>query len=279
MRLPHLLASAAVALLAVPASAAAAPPPNDNYLASTAINRPGGSMMRSYDDTVDTSQATTQPDLFDPNRVGQPLGGGDPEPTTCPDGTSYGKTAWWDFRPPTAGRVQIKADGGFDVVVALYTWSTRTTRITRTVLCQDDAGGVEDILIPEVRRGTNYTLQVGGAGATGGPLSLSLDWFPDTDADGVFDTLDTCRRQRGIERLGGCPPQLRATPRISYAGVPGGIRVTRLAVDDVPEGARADVRCGRCGRRSSAAPPARASSSSGRSPGGPSALATASRSA
>ena|SRR5215208_1267016 len=250
MRLPHLLASAAVALLAVPASAAAAPPPNDNYLASTTVNRPeDGSLTRTYDDTVDTSEATTQPDLFDPNRVGQPLGGGDPEPTTCSDGTSYGKTAWWDFKPPTAGRVQITADGGFDVVVALYTWSARTTRITSRVLCRNDAAGVEDIVIPKVRRGTNYTVQVGGAGATGGPLSLSLDWFPDTDADGVFDTLDKCRRQQGIERLGGCPPELRSAPRIRSSGVPGGIRVTSLAVADVPKGARAEVRCGDCGRK------------------------------
>jgi hypothetical protein len=249
VRLPHLLASAAAALLALPASAAAAPPPNDHYLASSTINRADGTMMRTYRDGVDTSEATTQPDLFNPNREGQPLGGGDPEPTSCPGGTSFGRTAWWDFRPPTAGGVQIKANGGFDVVVAVYTWSGRTSRITSTVVCQNDAAGSEDVLIPEVRKGTNYTIQVGGAGNTGGPLDLSLDWFPDTDADGVFDALDKCRRQKGIERFGGCPPELRAAPRISYAGVSGGIRVTRLAVDDVPKGARAEVRCRSCGRK------------------------------
>ena len=71
MRLPLLIAAA---LLALPATAAAAPPPNDNYLASTTIS------SQEYRDSVDTTEATTQPDLFNPNRDGLPFGGGDPEP-------------------------------------------------------------------------------------------------------------------------------------------------------------------------------------------------------
>ena len=73
MRLPLLITAA---LLALPATAAAAPPPNDNYLASTTI------ASQEYRDSVDTTEATTQPDLFNPNRDGLPFGGGDPEPTT-----------------------------------------------------------------------------------------------------------------------------------------------------------------------------------------------------
>src|SRR5215210_5133327 len=107
MRLFLLLAAVA---LAVPASAAAAPPPNDHYLASTTINRQDGSLARQYEDTVDTTEATTQPDVFDPNREGLPFGGGDPEPTSCGGASSYGRTAWWDFRPPTTGGVQIRAN-------------------------------------------------------------------------------------------------------------------------------------------------------------------------
>ena len=244
MRLPLALLALSLAL---PASAAAAPPPNDNYLSSSTINRANGSLANEYRDSVDTTEATTQPDMFNPDKDGLPLGGGDPEPTTCDDGTSFGKTAWWDFRPPSAGGVQIKADGGFDVVVAVYTWSSSTSKITGRVLCQNVAAGSEDVVIEKVRRGTNYTVQVGGAGNTGGPLGFGLTWFPDRDADGVFDALDKCDLRAGVERFGGCPPELRAAPRIRYDGVSGGIRVATLAIDDVPKGARAEVRCRRCG--------------------------------
>ena len=237
MRLPLLITAA---LLAVPATAAAAPPPNDNYLASTTI------ASQEYRDSVDTTEATTQPDLFNPNRDGLPFGGGDPEPTSCGDGGSYGKTVWWDFKPPSPGGVQIRANGGFDVVVAVYTWSESSSRITRTVRCQNDEAGSEDVLIPRVSAKTNYTIQVGGANGAGGPLNLLFDYFPDTDGDGILDDApDKCRTQPGIERFGGCPPELRSTPRVLYQSVGGGLRITGLEIDDVPKGARAEVRCGR----------------------------------
>ena len=237
MRLPLLITAA---LLAVPATAAAAPPPNDNYLASTTI------ASQEYRDSVDTTEATTQPDLFNPNRDGLPFGGGDPEPTSCGDGGSYGKTVWWDFKPPSPGGVQIRANGGFDVVVAVYTWSESSSRITRTVRCQNDEAGSEDVLIPRVSAKTNYTIQVGGANGAGGPLTLLFDYFPDTDGDGILDDApDKCRKQPGIERFGGCPPELRSTPRVSYQSVGSGLRISALEIDDVPKGARAEVRCGR----------------------------------
>ena len=245
MRLPLALLALSLAL---PASAAAAPPPNDNYLSSTTINRPDGALANEYRASVDTAEATTQPDMFNPDKDGLPLGGGDPEQTTCDDGTSFGKTAWWDFRPPSAGGIQIKADGGFDVVVAVYTWSSSTSKITGRVLCQNAAPGSEDVVIDEVRKGTNYTIQVGGANGAGGPLNLLFDYSPDTDGDGILDDApDECRKLPGIERFGGCPPELRAAPRISYSVSGTSLRVTSLSIDDVPKGARAEVRCGRCG--------------------------------
>ena len=235
--------------LALPATAAAAPPPNDNYLASTTIQSSNGSMPREYADSVDTAEATTQPDMFDPNKDGLPFGGGDPEPASCGGAATYGKTAWWDFRPPSPGGVELKASGGFDVVVAIYQWSAQTSRITRTVTCQNDAQGSETVLLPEVRKGTNYTVQVGGAGNTGGPVDFELSYFPDRDGDGVFDALDTCAGRPGIEAAGGCPPELRSAPRIRYDSIGGGIRISSLAIDDVPRGARAEVRCRRCGSK------------------------------
>ena len=241
MRLPILIATA---LLAFPATAAAAPPPNDNYLASTTITG------QEYRDSIDTTDATTQPDMFNPNRDGLPFGGGDPEPTSCGPGSSYGKTAWWDFKPPSDGGVEIRANGGFDVVVAVYTWSEQTSRITRRVRCQNDEAGGESVVIPRVRGGTNYTIQVGGANNAGGPLGLVMDYFPDTDGDGVLDDEpDKCRTRPGIRAFGGCPPELRASARISFANVGTSLRVTSLSIDDVPTGARAEGPCRRCGRK------------------------------
>jgi hypothetical protein len=241
MRLSLLITAA---LLALPATAAAAPPPNDHYLASTTIT------SEEYRDSVDTTEATTQPDVFDPNRDGLPFGGGDPEPASCGSGTSYGRTAWWDFEPPSDGGVQIRANGGFDVVVAVYTWSEETSRIVRRVRCQNAEAGGEDVILPRVRKGTNYTIQVGGANDAGGSLSLAFDYFPDTDGDGILDDApDKCVRRAGIERFGGCPPELRSAPRVTYTASGTSLRITSLSVDAVPKGARVEARCKRCGRK------------------------------
>ena len=245
---PATLLLAAAAALALPATAAAAPPPNDNYLASTKITRADGSLPRLYRDSVDTTEATTQPDLFDPDQNGAPLGGGDPEPTTCDDGTSFGKTVWWDFEPPTRGGVVIEAGGAFDVVVAVHVWDEVSTKITRTLACRNAGAGFERVVLPRVGKGTNYTVQVGGAGDTGGPLDFSLEWLPDRDGDGRRDAIDDCPSQPGIGDSG-CPPELRSSPRLAYTVAGSSLRITGLAIDRVPKGARAEVRCGRCGRK------------------------------
>jgi hypothetical protein len=241
-----LSAAAAAAALAFPAAAAAVPPPNDNYLASTSIVPERGGVTE-YTDTVDTSEATTQADTFNPNRDGQPFAGGDPEPTSCGAGQpAFGRTAWWDFEPPQAGIAEFKASGGFEVVLAVYEWSEQTSRITRTVRCQNEAVGGETMLL-EVRKGTNYTAQVGGVNNAGGPVNFALTYFSDTDRDDELDVTDDCVRRQGTSN--GCPPELRAAPRIRYDGAGGGIRITSLAIDDALRGARVEVRCRRCGRR------------------------------
>jgi hypothetical protein len=242
-------AMACAVALVVPAAASAVPPANDNYLASTSISdaqRPLGRMFT--DNTVDTTDATTQADLFNPDKDGQPLGGGGPEPTTC-GGTSFGKTAWWDFRPQSPGAAEIKASGAFDVVVAVYEWSSSTSKITRTVTCRNADPGSETVQLFDLRKNHNYTVEVGGAGNTGGPVRFSLEYFRDRDGDGVFDAIDDCRSLPGTSK-GGCPPTLQAAARLTYDKPGNGVLVRTMTLDDLPKGARAEVRCTRsCGRK------------------------------
>jgi hypothetical protein len=246
-----LVAATGAALAAAPAVALAVPPENDNYLASTALNQDGTNVPRQYGNTVDTTEATTQADLFNPSRDGQPFGGAGPENTVC-KGTPFGKTAWYDFHPKYDGGVEIKTLGAFDSVVAVYEWSEQTSKITRMVDCQDTAGLAEDLILTKnVKAGHAYTVQVGGIAGpggeiAGGSLTFSLEYFPDRDADGVLDDLDKCKTVPGIERFGGCPPQLNIAPSLAFDSTVSGIRINKLVVGHVPKGARVVVRCGGC---------------------------------
>jgi hypothetical protein len=231
--------------------AQAAPPPNDNYLASTTINASTGALPPAFKDSVNTSEATTQLDTFDPNCDGTPFGGGTPEPRSCPGGASYGKTVWYDFVLPTAGGVRIAATG-FDTVLAVYEWNARSSQLGHLVACGNATTGLtEELLLrPQLRRGRNYTIQLGGVNDAGGLLEFSFESFPDRDGDGVLDEApDKCLRLAGIAAFGGCPPLVRGAPRVSVRFGGGGVRVGRLSVDRADKGSRIEVRCRRCGPR------------------------------
>ena len=233
----RLLIATVVAFLAAPALAAAAPPVNDAYLASLPVT------TADFTATTDTTEATTQTDLFNPSATGAPLGGGDAEPTTC-KGTPIGKTVWYDLAPQADGDVVIRATG-FATVVAVHEWSAQTSRITRAVDCSANAAA-EDLVV-SVRAKRHYTIQVGGAGGAGGPLNLKVDYLPDRDRDGQYDPLDKCPTVAGIERFGGCPPELSSRPRLTFANTSSGIQISRLWVERVPKGGKVVVRCGGCG--------------------------------
>ena len=188
---------------------------------------------------------------FNPNKDGLPFGGGPAETTTCPAAPSFGKTVWYDFSPATFGGVEMKIASGFDAVVAVYEWDASTSRITRSVLCQNgSAGPTEDVLLPRVAKGTNYTVQIGGVGGAGGALDFRFTFFPDRDNDDILDEQpDRCPDAQGISEFGGCPPPVRAVPRISVGAVTGGVQVVRIFVDRVSPGTRIEASCGRCGSR------------------------------
>ena len=244
MRTARLLFAAAVmaaALAATPALAAAAPPANDNYLASIpiAMNQP------SVTTAVDTTEATTQGDLFNPSREGQPLGGAGPESLSC-KGVGFGKTVWYDLGPTVDTGVQIRTTG-FPAMVAVYEWNPQDSKIARMIDCSASVSS-DDLILPQnLKADRKYTIQVGGVGGAGGALSLRTDFFPDTDADDVLDALDKCPSAQGIERFGGCPPELRARPRLSVDYTASGVVVKRLWVEHPPKGVKVVARCNGCG--------------------------------
>ncbi len=241
----HLLTITVVALCVVPTNAAAAPPANDNYLDSAPVNRPGTRLPREdVKDSKNTAEATTQTDLFVPRGTG-----GGPEPTVC-GVTTFGNTIWYDFYPDLPGTAEIQT-AGFDAVVAVYEFSRRTARLGRLVRCSNVAGVTEDLFV-DVERGKSYTVQIGGVSTAAGPafgdLQFTFEFFADRDRDGVFDALDDCPRDPG-RGASGCPPVLRANPRLRATATASGIRVISLSVA-APRGARVTLRCRRgCGAR------------------------------
>jgi hypothetical protein len=249
----HLLTLATTAWLGLTAgSAFGAPPVNDNYLSSLRMVE-GDAVSREFAHAANTSEATTQDDLFNPSADGIEFGGAGPEDTSC-GGVEYGKTVWYDFTPEIHGGVQILATG-YDLVVRVYEYDPDTSLITRTVRCQNASdGAVEDVILGRVTRGRYYTVQVGGVGAgaaaAAGDLDFRFLFFGDQDRDDVLDVApDRCPRQPGIFAAGGCPPEIRPNLRIAFQDAAGGIELTRFLVEQLPRGSRVEVRCRACGVR------------------------------
>jgi hypothetical protein len=233
----------ALGALAIPAVALAVVPGNDDYLKSTAINRADTRVPREeIKAVVDTTEATTQPDLFVPEA---PAGGGGPETTAC-KGRAFGKTVWYDLHPDVDGALEIQT-GGLDVAVSVYEFDNRSAKILRLVGCSAEAG-TQDFIVPRVEGRRHYTVQLGGLdggmGPVGGNLQLTFQFFADRDDDNVFDPLDSCPDQPGIRAAGGCPPELRSTPKLTATPTATGIIVKKLSVS-ATKGAKVEVRCRR----------------------------------
>lgn len=246
------VAAAALALaltLLAPAASFGVPAPNDHYLASTIVRDAKGAFPREWTGTADTTEATTQGDLFQPNREGQPLGGGAPEPLSCGSAT-FGKTVWWDITPPLTGAFELRVDG-FDTAIAVYEFDPRSSQIKRQVACAATPGAPEKLTLPEtLKAGRSYTVQVGGVVAPdstvpSGVATLAYSYFPDRDDDGVLDVLpDRCPDLPGVQAYGGCPPTLKPTVSYGYRAGGGGVTLDRLRVADVPAGTKVRVRAG-----------------------------------
>jgi hypothetical protein len=226
---------------------AQSPPPNDNYLSSTIIPQASttGMSLVTYHDTEDLTAATTQGDLFNPDQSGLPFAGGGPEPLTC-GSAGYGQTIWYDLHPKVPEGVQL-AGNGVPNVIAIYRWSTATSKIVARLGCQTASNGANTINLPgELQKGDAYTVQVGAlttsAGPAAGTVAFSAKFLPDHDGDRVFDPLDACPLLAGISKLGGCPPALG--PNVGWSAT--GQMLTEFQVGNLPAGARILVKCS-CG--------------------------------
>jgi hypothetical protein len=240
---PIIASLAALVALGVAPVALGAVPVNDDYLKSQPINRAGTAVTHEeVKAVVDTTEATTQADLFIP---GTTAGGGGPETTTC-NGRGFGKTVWYDIHPDVDGALEIQT-GGFDVAINVYEFNNDTAKLVSRLGCSAEAG-TQDYIPPRLKGKRHYTIQFGGldngAGPLGGSLSVSFQFFPDRDDDNIFDPLDDCPDQPGVRSAGGCPPTLRSTPKLTATPTGAGIVVKKLSVS-ATKGAKVEVRCRR----------------------------------
>ena len=258
----RLTISAVVVLIGVaitlppPAHAAAAT--NDNYLSSWVIPdaqvvprfRPVPEVTRTV--AEDTTGATTQPDLFNPNKEGLAFGGGGAEPLAC-NHVKYGSTVWYDLHPDVPMGVQLIASG-YPSAIAIYEYNARTAQLDRkSVLCQEAATNTNTFpVLGDLKAGKAYTVQIGGlqngASFFAGPLQVTFNLFPDHDADSVLDGVDKCPFLQGVMRFGGCPCH-RSPPNLRLQGRGAGLRLTSVVVGSIPGGARVEARCRQCGVR------------------------------
>ena len=237
--------SVIAALLALPAMASAqAPPVNDNYLDSLRLNDPDTRLERrdTLRDVRDTTNATTQSDVFSP-----PQSGGPAELTTCQD-TSFGKTVWYDFYPDVNGLARLRASG-YDTVLAVVPFNRTTARPNfGSALCSNTSASTTEEYLVEVRGGSAYSVQVGGVNGAGGALEFLFDFLADTDGDGVLDTVDRCDRLDGPEGNNGCPRRQRVNVTLRARATATGIGIDALTVT-VRRGSRVVVSCSRGCRR------------------------------
>jgi hypothetical protein len=176
---------------AAQSACANAAPCNDNYVNSLELNAAGTRLNRTktIEDTRDTSTATVQNNIFNPcSPTGQTTNcpQGPPENVTC-NGTSYGKSIWYDFYPDTAGTVSIRTAALFPNVVTLYTFNNNQNSVnfllpSRKQCTVANLGGGQ--LIASVKKGVAYTFQIGGVDSSqaptgaGGQLQMKFDFFP-----------------------------------------------------------------------------------------------------
>src|SRR5436190_2044944 len=90
--------------------------------------------------------------------------------------------------------------------------------VTQNVDLTQATTPANDQFIVRVRRRQEYTLQIGGQGGAGGPVSVNLVYVADRDRDDVLDINDSCPNVPARGTASGCPKKVAAVTSISTTG-------------------------------------------------------------
>lgn len=163
-------------LAAVAAPAAAAPPANDDRGAATVV------AGLPYHDSVDTSEATHQPD--DPDCF-----------------SDDGPTVWYSFTPSSDGRYVANTSGS-DYDTTLHVGVRDGSGGVELIDCNDDWMDLTSRVLWRASAGREYLLMVGGFGAAnGGQLEFNLRHAPPPPPDPTVSLW--IKRRAGLSDGGG----------------------------------------------------------------------------
>ena len=218
--------SIAAAAALVPAAAGAqtpiAPPGGDNYLQPLFLNNTSSPFpSQPIGFTADTTNYTTQTDLFNP-----PGSGGGPEPTNCGN-SAFSNTIWAVFFINRYGLMDISTAGPFDSVIGVVPFQdpSHPTPNFRNGSCIDALSGFQEELKGIVVPHQWYAVQVGGTGSPrGGQLQVKFN----------------------LTR----PPAVSGDSVLTWTTGNGGANIKSLVVSKIAKGETVQVTCSNhgCGK-------------------------------
>ena len=170
---------------------------NDNYASPIVLNARGSTLPKTGGRPNDTiAGATTESN----------------ENTLCVRpgfaSVSYDSTVWYDIYPHRPGNLRLVADAAtFGAVVGVMPFEpgSRIPNVS-AFRCGVASLGTAILDYPfRLQEGVGYAIQVGGYNGVQGNFSLSVLFDPDTDRDGLVDSLDSCPSESGASATRGCP--------------------------------------------------------------------------
>jgi hypothetical protein len=191
----------ALALLIAAWPAASALAAADTYQSPEQLNLPGTPLATSYSRT-DSNVGATGTTYF------------------C-NSINYTDDVWYQIHPHASGIIAAQAfSNDFFPVVTVWAVDGNGTPgnlPSGTAPCQTASSATRTAFVGGivVEGGKTYDVQVGiqcitnndcSVQQTGGTYTFGLTYDPDSDGDGVVDSIDTCKTTPGPASNGGCPP-------------------------------------------------------------------------